>query len=510
MNILGKDLVDSNLQFHIANIYQEIMGDKYGDEIKRRISNTTYIYYTTNEGIRDYYLFLKRCKSKQLSLKFLEEIGYDISEEQQRSLAIKYLPETKKIVGALLGDSFSRLGFDYDEENSVSGIKSFDNSRLDNPDYPREEIEEWMRISQIHLLNFLRKRSDLTDENFDNFCLTDEYEKWKEKIEKYLETYLRIRKEYTEYNNSLRELRHAIQEEETALRELKDYSFKERQEYIRKRPEFIENSEKLTSNEDIKKMLIAYMNKSVCVQEKFTGEGALMFFTIRDENDIPRLDYMLLHEMFHAIGTTNLAADNIEIPEDAIELDEDVRELMSGRITKSGLEYIGTKMGLNPYCNNKRKYEILNETITDLFAIEARDRLHESGIYLLEDSQYTIENVQDANTGKILKKLVYPLVCNFKDELLEAIMGESISQLTDAVGMENFERLNDEINKAYAIESDEMDIENTGKTKEEAIKEIATRCKQIYEDMGTYKNNKEKGRGQCQIEDLEVEEIEIE
>ena len=113
--------------------------------------------------------------------------------------------------------------------------------------------------------------------------------------------------------------------------------------------------------------------------------------------------------------------------------------------------------------------------------MEARKRLHSRGIYLFEDKDIVIEDISNANTSFRLKKMLAPLIKCYKEEVKQAMTGDDISPLTDRIGMENFEEINDCINIADALLSGELHREYNEVEREKAIAEQEQRCKQVYD-----------------------------
>ena len=101
----------------------------------------------------------------------------------------------------------------------------------------------------------------------------------------------------------------------------------------------------------------------------------------------------------------------------------------------------------NPYRKEKRKYERLNENITDIFAIEATKNLHSRGIYMLEPKEVIVNAVWDINTDSITKKMLIPFLQDYKKEIVKARITGDIEGLQNIIGKNNFEELNDCINK---------------------------------------------------------------
>ena len=102
---------------------------------------------------------------------------------------------------------------------------------------------------------------------------------------------------------------------------------------------------------------------------------------------------------------------------------------------------------MNPYNKQKRKYERINENITDIFTIEARKILQNKGIYMIEDKEHTDNDAENCNTYEITKTMLKPLLNRYRRQVIKARITGDRQQLYDTIGEENFEELNDAINK---------------------------------------------------------------
>lgn len=107
---------------------------------------------------------------------------------------------------------------------------------------------------------------------------------------------------------------------------------------------------------------------------------------------------------------------------------------------------------MNPYNSKYRKYERMSETIDDIFAIQAREFLHKQGIYILEPKEHIIANVEDYNTHSIVKGLLSTFVERYRAHIVRARILGDIQGLYDIVGEENFEELNDVVNKVDSLQ----------------------------------------------------------
>lgn len=180
-----------------------------------------------------------------------------------------------------------------------------------------------------------------------------------------------------------------------------------------------------------------------------------LYYTIRPgENGLS--DYTLLHEYAHCISTNFNGQDTIS----------------------KGFEFTQSDEK-NPYCNQYRKYERLDENFTDIFAIQAREKLHEKGIYMMDSKEHTEKDVLNYNTSSITKNILMPFLERFRDIFVKAYITSDSEELFDKIGKGNFEQLNDIINKVDYLCFKGL---NTASLIDEYGKELA-RAKQVYSDM---------------------------
>ena len=148
---------------------------------------------------------------------------------------------------------------------------------------------------------------------------------------------------------------------------------------------------------------------------------------------------------------------------------------------------------MNKYNNKYRKYERLNENITDKFAIEAREKLHSKGIYIIEDKKHIISDIYEDNTNGITKLMLTPFINKYRENIIKVMLEGDIEQLYKIVGKENFEQLNDVINKVDYLVSKGLrsGLKDTNPLVQEYYKE-AEKLEKIYINMEKYKTKNEK------------------
>ena len=478
----------------IIDVYAEIVGEEYRETITERLLNARYMPYTRGRGVREYCYFLRTCKERELGLKFLREIGAQSEEEQQRSSAEPYSDKSKELLLQYLGSSFTIVGF-WEEEYSVSGIKAFDKERIERARKKQEENEndpelDYIRISQIRMINYLRKSNEINEDNFDEFTKTEEYKHIKELCQRYMGVYKRLHKEYNEFEKMLKPLKDFSEEENARITEISnrygDDWYKRHdevmREYISTRSEYREKASTLTDDRDKEILLLCYLENRIAVQLLFESKNPMLVFSIRNQYDVPVADYLLLHEMFHLIGTSTSDKPRVK-PSKGEKTVEGVRmDLIPEYSAISGFDGV-LDLAANRYDPRYRKYERLNETITDLFAIEARKRLHERGVYLLEDEGLSTDDLQNANTNLELKRMLEPLIKNYREEVIRSIITGDTTILTDKIGKDNFEELNDCINAVDFVLSGNSPAKDDEEMVRLVISRQKQRCDAIYSKM---------------------------
>lgn len=609
------NLLDINIQSRIADIidaYTKVYGTEYRDVIEKRMSRICYIMYNNVDGIGKYINFLETCKQKELGIKFLQEIGIDVSKYQGRSLAEDLDEDTNALLQEYIGGSYE--GINSDKKHDPVGMKAW---------YPPKEKErpnlERIKDGRIKFINFLRGKAHtpITEGTFQEFCETDEYKELLRRIEGYLQIHEQLLEEYESYKQSQQiapyqqyvddetkrrdnlhkqqrlmlyeqiskgmfpfkrnylprsikkfldrkcstveekselflgtdmgmklYVEYFSQEDENKLRDSsvnqrdKDkilwyrlqyfkrlgvvdknasgfYSnkdlynnclqqegimelvppvklvekisqfrierYKEFQEnFIQGSPDFIRNMKNFDDTPSARgSMYSVVRNKEVCIKGRSDNEDffPVFYYTVRGE-DRGVLDFYMLHEISHVIEA----------------------EGIWGIALRTGFDGIGQDVfSANPYDIQKRKYERLNENITDILAIEAMQILHKQGIYILEPKEHVYEEISDTadgiiyNTSSITKDMLSTFMTRYRAPILQARIFGDMKVLYDIIGAENFEALNDVINKVDDMcINDKLPQKLKSNQKEEPLvveynKQLA-KLEQIYADMEAYQS----------------------
>ena len=435
----------------IINVYVKIFGEQYRKIIEERIKSTEFIEYNTEQSVRSYIFFLENCKAQELSIKFLREIGIDVSSLEGKTYTEELPGDIRRLIREYIGGI---SGFTYLPEHNTLGIRAFDKKVQDANKEREDEIER----NQIQFLNFL-----FADEEFyskpdvEEFFKTPKGKETYKKIQEYIEIYNSIFREYKEFENTLKPYKKYVQDR-------KNIKFSETEE-------FKEILEKIGDTEENRKILeyVLTERKLMTIAGKDFKRPTIFFTRFVSELEKGGMDdYTLLHEYCHAI----------EMHKEKAGVEEDY--------FVSGFDIIDQNES-NQYRNDKRKYEILNETITDIFSVEATIILHTRGIYISEPQELTNEDILACNTSIILKKLLLPFVTKYKEKIVRARITGDMQSLFNIIGIENFESLNDCVNKIdyLILEGLEKDLKSK-RNDSELIKEYnrqKRRIEEIYRNM---------------------------
>lgn len=106
MNLLNIDVKDNIPDMVDALV--KVYGNEYRDIIAERIDKIHYVMYNDVDCIENYVDFLKTCKQKELSIKFLEQIGIDVSKYQGKSWAKDLDEDTMELLEGYIGVYFLR------------------------------------------------------------------------------------------------------------------------------------------------------------------------------------------------------------------------------------------------------------------------------------------------------------------------------------------------------------------------------------------------------------------
>lgn len=486
----------------ILSSFKTIFGYEYSSVIDERLGNLLLTTYSNYEGIKEYYDFLEDAKSRELCIKFLNIIG--VGDFNITCYADKFDGELENIINMYLDGEYAFKSafqvipdtfraFLSDESNMCTKNTIINNrikfiNNITKRNITKDIYDEFINCDEYKELIILIKKYN---EIYINLC--DEMNTYMESISEYKKHYISEQRRYNEiidlkinelYENIKDYFSYDIKDElndrgldnklfieyfsKENVDKLKDskVSIDEKNRIISYRERYLSNLgknkevpsfdivDKITKMREEKKEEVIrkfiyesdtfklaisnfadndaskeYMyrmikNRRVCVHAGvFNGKFIpLMFLTLRS-GECGTLDYIVLHEMIHALESEEIEGDNY----------------------RCGFEpkiFYG-ESSPHIYKHPKRKYERLNETVTDLFALEALEVLHTLGIYFMDDKERTKLSPGNNNTSIILKTILKPFMERYRDLIIDARICGSMDNLKNYVGSDNFEELND-------------------------------------------------------------------
>ena len=547
MNLLDIDF--KSMISNITDAFTTVYGEKYRELINKKLNNTYFISYFDIEGLKEYINYLKFCKSRELSIKFLEEIG--ISVNYDKSNYTKALDiDTSEILDSTIDTYYAFSS----KRNQYVPLLAFDNEN-------HEQENDILQNNRLKLINyFLReKNKKITIEDLPSFMATDEYLEILNKIKKYKTIYDKLFQEFSNWEKSLESYETFIKKEEDKRNEIykrkkqelfqliydklpkkvkeaiQGKDIEEQQKIILgdfdiTSPSLIEsfskNSfEELTdSNNNIWKKItkigihqVEYLKhlkitlpfndaydcnneeklsfyldflKQEKIQQYIPSQDVISFIenTRKEKMEEAYLEYLSNRSDYQKIANSfsyqpdflNTIRNIIQkkmilvtLPY-AIDKQGNIISFLCYSVRKNAAGYLdylllhecghaiektekGCGLGpeytynndlwYNPYDNNFRIYEKINENLNDIFTLEALDYLHKNDIYLLEPKEIVQQDCQDKNTYMITKKILYPLLEKFREEVIAAKLNVNPSILTQCIGEDNYEALVDVVNK---------------------------------------------------------------
>ncbi len=465
----------------IIDTYSELFGEKYRNIITMRLNSLQYFIYDNItdapniEGFESYYDYLLNCKQKELSTKSpeLAETEYENYKATLEPYRISMLEkhELKENIyneksEKFLEKSYSELPFKIkflmyknhqtmqsflgsidvlEEQSNIEFFSSSYDKVLEDPNENENTKESIKNFRMRYFSSLGAPINPYAD------CYEDVIKK--RKIKKLIPSKEIIEKIINLRKNMLNEAK-------------KEYYYT--QYDLEKYLSYIGNDR-----------FNSICNNRLCIASSvnfnYTKFDSTLYFTVR-YGEYGILDYVLLHELCHVIETGIF--NNSLITGFAI------------GSSKNGTEN-------NPYDNKYTIYERLNENITDIFAIDALGILRNKGIYMLEDENTIkgIDEIKNSNTSQITKNLLRPFVQKYREQIIRARITGNNTKLLDIIGKENFEELNDAINKLdyliylEGIYSIEFINEKSSNVNIVECYNQLQRVEKIYTNMDNYKNN---------------------
>ena len=215
----------------IANSFSNVYGDEYESLIEQKFKRTIIIPYNDLEGTEDYIRFLKRCKERELSYRFLEKIGIDIKAYKKESYAEKFDTELINILENFIDSLF---GFSKNSDY-WSPLLAF---KKGNKTEPKILLKR-----KLKLINYLLGESEVINEdNYKDFTKTNKYKELLEIINRYILIYKELLLEYKTWEKELLPYKNYAKRErkrkKTILQNKKDTLFKDIYDYL---PEYIKS-----------------------------------------------------------------------------------------------------------------------------------------------------------------------------------------------------------------------------------------------------------------------------
>lgn len=487
----------------ILSAFKVVFGYKYSSIIDERMGNVLLTTYSNYKGIKSYYEFLEDAKSRELCIKFLKCIGVDLSSFNIVSYADNFEGELESIINIYLDGEYAFKNvfqvipdtfraFFTDESNMYSNDEIIDKrikfiNTIASRNITKDTYYEFIKTDEYNeFIKLFKKYNELY------IKLCDEMNLYMESIKGLKEHYTSELKRYTKivelktnelyesikdyfsydikselensgldgkllieyfskaYNDILASDKYSMSEKNKIINYREKYirvlskkevpSFnlvdkitklreEKREESIRK---FIFESDTFKSavsnfadNEASREYVYRMIkNKRVCVHAGVFNDKfiPLIFLTIRS-GECGTLDYVAIHEMIHSLESEEIEGENY----------------------RCGFEpkiFYGERSP-HIYKHPKRKYERLNETITDIFALEVIEVLHSLDIYFMDDKSRTKLSPGNNNTSIILKTLLRTFIERYRDLIIDARICGNFDNLVNHIGKDNFKELND-------------------------------------------------------------------
>lgn len=119
MNLLDIDF--QSIRAPIIDAFTFVYGEEYRDIISKKINHTYFISYYDVDGIDSYIHYLKRCKVKDLSLRFLDMIGVSSSYDRS-NYSHCFDDDTIRVLDSTISSTFAFTEY----QNRWSPLCAFD------------------------------------------------------------------------------------------------------------------------------------------------------------------------------------------------------------------------------------------------------------------------------------------------------------------------------------------------------------------------------------------------
>lgn len=488
MNLLKIDI--NELKPNIIDAYVYVFGEKYRKIIKERVEKVEFIHYINLDGIEEYY----KDAIAKLEFKYLRN---------SKGVRINPLPEKNKTEFLKGLDEIEKYK-NYAEKKrmEMDNVSKHFTERVSKvwPKDPYETVDEYNKSKTDRILKNFRYGLDVKSDI--EYFSSDDEQKIKESgydSEDVKYDTLYYRKKYLLDTSYFEDMSPKYLSDYLYMNASKFYEFCCEDEGIKmfipdaKTVDFISVERKKACNkikviqlcgeeklfEKIKKdypeayeKIIEYMKKRyICYIDLHRNSKArpIIVFTVRP-GELGLLDYALLHEMCHNIEGNEVFNNGKKI------------ERKCGFNSHNNYD---EKNKANPYNKKYGLFERFNETITDIFAIEARQYLNAKGIYMIESEIFENRNISNYNTSKTLKDIIKPFLDRYREYIIEARISGNMERLFNVVGKDNFYRLNDIVNKVDSMKNYSECLEENFESYDEIeiYNKQLQKLKQIYRDM---------------------------
>lgn len=580
---------------YVIDAFSSVYGNEYRSIISQKIKNTVIVSYHDFEGLNDYVSYLKRCKAREFSIRFLDEIGIDVKKHKKSNYTEPLDSDIQKILDCLIDADF---GFSSKDVDYWSPLRAFNSN---NKTASKRLLE-----NRIKIINYLlgNEQEKITEENFESFAETKEFLELLKKINEFNIVYEKLLSEYNYWVNQLEPYEKYVEDEkkrkEDILQKKKNELFREIFDQLQSsikdsisNKTFEEQLETILGSMDIsaKSIIESFRyeqmeklkSSDVDLWDKFwivfwqsnyfkklgitipnenmlkcdSEEDVANYLSFLNQDDIRK--YLPSDELISYISSTRekkyeealreyyttrkdftdamkVFANNPSNLEHIYNQIKNKRVCIMGqggtndknefisimfytiRISDGGLLFYnfmhenghvidqsqrgcgfesfddyGENPRKNSYDNAFRKYEKFNETLNDMFTIEAIRILQDQGIYLLEPEEFTSLDTSNHNTASITKSLLQPLLQKFRYQVIKAKINSEPEKLIKYIGEDNFEELVDALNKVDYLSRNGV-VPKIDKSPEDAMVieyfEQVERVKQIYINIDSYYANK--------------------
>ena len=493
--------LDENRNY-IIEAYINIFGEEYRDKITNRLENANIIYYLTEDNCNNYIRGLRTIKEQELIIKYYQSIGdhsldkYSVKKyiegttEDEDGIVWEFYDDIENMppIPNEVQNEINRILNEYEEQLQSSKSYITDNKELldkYNKAFTKKmrEVlqlnlpEDFADIRDIDMINAFSKENEkiVQDNIFGQNTIEDiilnnklkYFQKQKIIKQNIVVSELKLSTKRALLNKLMenRAIRALIPTEDQIKRiqtlqygYITEYNYENliNREDIKNNPELLEI---IKENKD--KVSGAMSSNRICELIGNDNKKVVLFTLLKNAYGENTHNY--LHELGH-IATTN---------EEGIVGIENTNTITNNIESRD-----------NP---GKRKYEIFNEILIDFYSEQAMQNLLFNNIHLIEDEDTTYVHDQHHNTSIELRNIIVPLVSICDKELKESLVNGSQEPIRNAIGDENFERLNDLINKTYYNQYRlDIDDETFDNNKAEGLIEQAT----IYNDITEYRNKK--------------------